>query len=259
MTCCHWVIRMKSTSLSLSVLLALMGGPLLLHAPVAQASTASDLRQAFPNPADQPMAQAIARGDVRRIQALASTTNLHASGDEGLTFLEWAIFTRHPEVIAALIAAGADASQPGLDGDTVVHMAAMVNDAKYLQALIRAGASVDALNPRTGSTALDKAVLHYRKPQMEMLIAAGADVHHQDQMGNSLLHTAAKTNNAQAVLRLLQLGVDPTLRNAQNVTFQSYLFMSGYNRLNAQGKHDRTQVAEYLTAHGVAFEVDPYR
>jgi ankyrin repeat protein len=73
-------------------------------------------------------------------------------------------------------------------------------------------------------------------------------------MGNSLLHMAAQVNDADRVLRLLQLGVDPNATNDRGDTFQAALFSSSDARLNADGLQSRQRVRDWLAAHGIAMQ-----
>lgn len=206
----------------------------------------------FHDPAVAPMARAVADGDASRIRALASSMDLTARGEDGVTLLEWAIWNRKPVALAALLEAGADASQPGMDTETVAHMAAMVDDPQYLQVLVAHHAPVDVVSARAGWTPIFRAVQSRRDDQFDQLVHAGADVHRADSMGNSLLHVAAQVNDAGRVMQLLELGVDPQAVDGRGNTFQAALFSGSDARLNAQGKQLRRQVRDWLAARGIA-------
>src|SRR3546814_456451 len=112
----------------------------------------------FHDPAVVPLAEAIARGDTARIAALAPATDLSARGEDHVTLLEWAIWNQQPDSLSALLEAGADPAAPGMDQETVAHMAAMVDDARYLQVLIDQGAPIDLVGKRGGRTPILRAV-----------------------------------------------------------------------------------------------------
>ena len=206
----------------------------------------------FHDPAIAPLAEAVADGDVARIRALASPTNLPARGDDDVTLLEWAIWNRKPASLSALLEAGADPAAPGMDGETVAHMAAMADDPQYLQVLIAHDAPVDLVSTRGGRTPIFRAVQSRRGEQFEQLVNAGADIRRADSMGNSLLHVAAQVNDADRALQLLQLGVDPNSTNSRGDTFQAALFSGSDARLNAEGRQSRQRVRDWLAAHGIA-------
>lgn len=206
----------------------------------------------FHDPAIIPLAEAVAEGNVSRIRALAASTDLSARGDDDVTLLEWAIWNQKPASLSALLEAGADPAMAGMDNETVAHMAAMVNDPKYLQVLITHAAPVDLVSTRGGRTPIFRTVENRRNAQFELLVKAGADIRRSDSMGNSLLHMAAQINDADRVLQLLQLGVDPNVTNSRGDTFQAALFSGSDARLNAEGRQSRQQVRDWLAAHGIA-------
>jgi len=206
----------------------------------------------FHDPAVVPLAEAVARGDTARIRVLAPSTDLSARGEDDVTLLEWAIWNQQPAALSALLEAGADPAAPGMDQETVAHMAAMVNDAQYLQVLIAHGAPVDIVGARGGRTPIFRSVESRRDPQFDLLVEAGADIHRTDSMGNSLLHVAAQVNDAARVLQLLQLGADPGVTNSRGDTFQASLFSGSDARLNDAGRKSRQQVRDWLTSHGIA-------
>src|SRR3546814_5544129 len=157
----------------------------------------------FHYPAVVPLAEAVARGDAARIRALASTADLSAHGEDHITLLEWAIWNQQPDSLSALLEAGADPAAPGMDQETVAHMAAMVNDARYLQVLIDQGAPIDLVGARGGRTPIFRAVENRRAAPFDLLVEAGADIRRTDSMGNSLLHVAAQVNAADRIPPLL--------------------------------------------------------
>ncbi|HEX7803447.1 MAG TPA: ankyrin repeat domain-containing protein [Pseudoxanthomonas sp.] len=205
----------------------------------------------FHDPAIVPLANAVAEGDAPRIRALASPANLAARGDDQVTLLEWAVWNQKPASLSALLEAGANAAEPGMDSETVAHMAAMAEDPQYLQLLIAHGAPVDVVSARAGRTPIFRAVQSRRGTQFDLLVKAGADVRRTDSMGNSLLHVAAQVNDAGRVLQLLQLGVDPNATDSRGNTFQAALFSGSDARLNAEGRQSRQKVRDWLAANGI--------
>lgn len=218
-------------------------------------ATLQDHTVAFRDPALTDIANAIAQGDVARIKALAPIVDLAAHGDQQVTLLEWAIWNEQPRALQALLDAGADPSLPGMDQETVVHMAAMAKDPDYLKILLQHKAPIDVVSARAGWTPLFRAVQSKRDAQIGLLLDAGADVQRVDHTGNSLLHLAAQSGAASpAVLQLLKAGVDPTLRNAQQKTFQAYFFTTPDRLLNASGQQVRSDVRAWLSAHNIPVE-----
>lgn len=206
----------------------------------------------FHGPAVVPLAQAVAEGDAARIRMLAPAADLSAQGDDQVTLLEWAIWNQKPAALSALLEAGANAAQPGMDSETVAHMAAMADDPHYLQLLITHGAPVDVVSARAGWTPIFRAVQSRRDAQFDLLVTAGADLRRTDSMGSSLLHVAAQVNDAGRVLQLLELGLDPNATDRNGNTFQPALFSGSDARLNPQGRQSRQKVRDWLAAKGIA-------
>lgn len=211
-------------------------------------------RTPFRDPAIVALADAIATGNVARIKALAGSSDLSARGEDGVTLLEWAIWNRQPAALATLLDAGADAAQPGMDQETVAHMAAMADDPEYLRILIAHRAPVDIVSPRADRTPIFRAVQSRRGVQVVLLAKAGAELGRADSMGNTLLHIAASVNDADRVLWLLDAGVDPHATNARGATFQAAMFAGSDARLAPEAKAARQKVRDWLTAHGISLQ-----
>ncbi len=107
---------------------------------------------------------------------------------------------------ASLAAAGPDA--PTVDGTTALHRAISVNDAAKADALVRAGADVNAAN-RYGVTPLSLAAASANASLLELLLKSGADTKKADAAlrdGRTLLMLAARTGNADAINLLVAKG-----------------------------------------------------
>nr|WP_043689731.1 ankyrin repeat domain-containing protein [Luteimonas huabeiensis] len=213
--------------------------------------TTTDISQVFP-PEVAELAEAIRRGDEARVRELAPRSDLSARGDQNVTLLEWAIWHQQPGAFRALLDAGADPAQIGMDNETVAHMAAAIEDPQYLAILVERGAPVDEPAVDTGRTPIFKAVQNDRRAQIDLLVDAGADLRRTDRTGNSLLHVAG--NHAGTILRLLEAGVDPRHENAQGATFQAYFYMTPERIMNPQGKAGRREVTEWLARNGIPLE-----
>ena len=122
-----------------------------------------------------------------------------------------AIWARDPEAVNALIKSGLDVNARNKDGQTVL-MAAVQSNAinvvtydtapkecarseasavKIVQALIAAGADVNAQNPE-GETALHMAASHADGAMVKLLLKAGADVNVRDKDGRTALFEALR-------------------------------------------------------------------
>src|SRR5690606_15374248 len=221
----------------------------------AQQETPSMTQQTFSDPVAAQLAQAAKSGDAARIRELvAGGANPNARGDNGTTMLQWAMLQQSRTGFEALLAAGADPARGDDDGMTAVHLAAQADTPYWLETLLAGGASPDTPNTVTRATPLMAALMTERGANAQRLLDAGAQVDAADRQHNTALHVAAKINQMDWVLKLLEAGASPGAVNGQGVTFQRYLFMTRDAMLNASARRDRDAVRGWLRAHNVPIE-----
>jgi len=214
-----------------------------------------DAKQAFPDPQVAELAAAAVAGDGDKVRALVQAgVDPDAHGDKQATPLQWALLNQSTRGMETLLDAGADPAEPGIDGDTVIHLAAMADDPKYLALLLARKADPNARNATTGTTPIFSALRGGRDKQFDALLAAGADPKATDRAGNTALHQAAKYNDPQHALALLEAGTDPLAKNTQNVTFQRYLFKTPERVLSVEARRSRAAIREWLQAHDIPVE-----
>jgi ankyrin repeat protein len=144
-----------------------------------------------------------------------------------------------------LAAAGPDA--PASDGTTALHRAVSVNDVQKSEALIRAGADVNAVN-RYGVTALSLAAGNGNAALLESLFKSGADTKAADaalREGRTLLMLAARTGSADAVKLLLTHG------GAVNASESR----TGTTALMWAASENRAEAVRVLVAAGASVDV----
>ncbi|AVJ18901.1 ankyrin repeat domain-containing protein [Serratia rhizosphaerae] len=200
----------------------------------------------------QPLALAVATGDTARIAALATPEALGERGEQGITLLQWAILRQQPGSVQALLDAGADVTETGMDGNSALHIAAMVEDAGYLTQLLARQPVVDVRNAVSGATPLAAAVLAGRPTQVRQLLDAAADSRLADRVGDTPLHIAARINAPQVALMLLQNGADAAAVNRQGMTFQAYFAQTPRHLQNEAMRQARQQLDDWLQAHRLA-------
>ncbi|KRE94439.1 hypothetical protein ASG87_17705 [Frateuria sp. Soil773] len=211
--------------------------------------------QVFPDTRVAALADAAAAGnaaDVRSLVAGGADPNAH--GEHGVTLLEWALLQKNLAGLRALLDAGARPGQPGIGGATVLHMAAMADDPAYLRLLLDHGADPNAPHGSTGAPPLAAALMNPREDAFDLLLAHHADPNRADHLGNTPLHVAAQVHKTAAVLRLLEAGADPALRNRRGDTFQAYFNVLPAGGLNPAAKAQHERVHQWLREHGVAVE-----
>jgi ankyrin repeat protein len=117
-----------------------------------------------------------------------------------------AISNPNPEVIAALLKAGASSEAR----DRALRLAATFNpNPEVIAVLLKAGAYVNAQD-EYGTTALMMAAAFSRPEAVSLLLKAGADANAQDKAGLTALMMAASSNNRypDVVSALLEAGAD---------------------------------------------------
>jgi uncharacterized protein len=114
---------------------------------------------------------------------------------------------RNGTALLVLLKQKADPNAPQADGATALHWAAHWNDLNVVDALIRAGARVDAANDY-GVRPLNLAATNGSASVIERLIKAGASVNTALPTGETPLMTAARTGKIEAVAALLANNAD---------------------------------------------------
>ncbi|MFE9580537.1 ankyrin repeat domain-containing protein [Nocardia sp. NPDC006044] len=211
----------------------------------------------FSDPSAARVAAAVAWNDaaeVRRLIAYGSDAN--ATGTDGISLLQWALANLSKDAFTALLDNGATTRHTDQDGRSVLHYAAMAEDIWYLHALLTNDVDVDLVNPLTGNTPLMDAVLHGRREQRQLLLAAGADADIADNIGDTPLHLAGEIDDYDSIFDLLRAGADPTRKNRQQATFQRYLAMTPSRLLAADARRDREQLRTWLRDHGLPVDED---
>jgi hypothetical protein len=105
------------------------------------------------------------------------------------------------------------------DGATPLHLAAWNTPSPdVISALLQAGADMKVRN-KYGQTPMHYAGWNYNPDVITALLEAGADLNARDAKGMTPLHEAARTNlNPDAIKALLEAGADGSLKNANGKT-----------------------------------------
>jgi uncharacterized protein len=167
---------------------------------------------------------------------LAAGANVNAKDKWGSTAIEKAAMGGEPEVIPILVKAGADPNSTGAIDTSPLAWAAYDGDIPMMQALISAGANVNAVG-NDGMTALAHASMHDQLSAVRFMIGAGADVNAAGPHGQTPLAWAASEGNVPITKALLEAGADPNLSG-----FEMPL------KAARDGHHD--DVAALLAQHG---------
>ena len=119
--------------------------------------------------------------------------------------------------IALLVVPGYAQEAPSGDGSTPLHWAAYRDDLARVDALIRAGANVNAAND-IGATALWAAGMSGSAPVVKRLLDAGANPDLALLSGETPLMAASRAGKTEAVAALLAKGANPNARGPRAQT-----------------------------------------
>ena len=115
-----------------------------------------------------------------------------------------AVRSHRVDMVNALLRAGASPNERTDWGAVVIEMAAENGDLPVLDALIAAGADVNAQEPGTGTTALMRAAGIGQKEAVKRLLAAGADVNIRDSENQTAFDRIAPYSQDQEMLNMLR-------------------------------------------------------
>ena len=108
----------------------------------------------FPDSKAATLADAVKRNDIEKLKRLlAEGSDASASGNGGVTILDWALRRDKPDAFNVLLQSGADPTKPGLQSRSAIHDAAIADDTAYLSMLLARHADIN-VKTQDGETPL---------------------------------------------------------------------------------------------------------
>ena len=161
------------------------------------------------------------KGDLERVRQLIQDGQDVNSASYGWTPLMVAAHYGRDQIVRELIRAGADVNGKDIDKQTALHLASRRGHSSVVKTLAEAGANLNVLDWRGMTPLMEAAHWGYANVVVE-LIRAGADVSVVSSpewewlsvaAGSTALHFAAKQNNIECGVLLVEAGADMRTRN----------------------------------------------
>lgn len=172
----------------------------------------------FTDAAIRQLAQAACRGERKAVlSAVQAGANPNGTGLRGMTPLAWAVSCDSVAGVQALIAAGANPNQAiGDDFSSVVYLAVGRSDPAPLKALLDAGVDAnvyDLKSERTGiGQALSRGIDTGDWRHWELMLGKVDINRPYNRLGNTIAVDAARLNQFERVVQLLESGYSYNLR-----------------------------------------------
>jgi ankyrin repeat protein len=148
---------------------------------------------------------------------IAKGANVNAKDKSGQTALTGAIILSNTEYVRFLIAQKADVNFFDDKGETpLIHALGPTSKPEIVRALIAAGADVDAT--KMFMSPLVMAAQNGSLEDVKLLVEAGADIHARTYLGVNAMATAALMGHADVVAYLIDKGSDVNERFGNGVT-----------------------------------------
>ncbi|MCP4644700.1 MAG: ankyrin repeat domain-containing protein [bacterium] len=170
--------------------------------------------------------QAIARGDIEVVRPmLAGYPQLTDATFQGSLPIHTALTkkaseNRHgPQIARLLVPSKEKVNSLNPHGHSALHLCCIFGDESVAESLVSAGADVNILCPKDGSTPLHLAVISDEDDLVQFLLRKGAEINTREaKYGMTPLHCAVAQGNPDLTSLLLSNGADPSLRENQGRT-----------------------------------------
>jgi ankyrin repeat protein len=164
--------------------------------------TAKDV---FSDPKVVELVNAACAGDAKVMdEAIRGGANVNAVGYRTTPALIWVMESLNKKGIEKMLQLGANPNLPMQGGETATWFAAGSDDPELLRLMLKYGG--DPNIEAEADTALQLAVKGHRVQNIELLLAAGADINKSDAVGRTAVTTAAALEDFEMVYYFLEKG-----------------------------------------------------
>ena len=234
-------VNAKDLQLGTTLNAALRAVPDSLPAPIIEELLKAGANVNTPSEVHRftPLMWASQSGSVESVEMLLRAgALLDVKDNMGRTALMWAQVTpghpgySNPEVVRALVNAGANVNLTDVDGVTALILAARADLTESIKLLLAKGAQVNAKD-RWGNSPLTSAfdshyyahsdsTHHPALSTIKTLLTAGADIQTGNSVGIPVLMLAARTNSVEALKMLLEAGAQISATDQKGRTVLMY-------------------------------------
>ena len=201
------------------------------------------------------LVEAAIDGNLKTIdQLIADGADVNYRGKDNMTPLYAMMGFDNLAGFERLLQHGADPNVQINNEFSVIDAAAQAVNPEYLRLALKYGGDPNLENKIRQRSVIFSAIRPSGEAQLNMLIAAGADLNFQTRTGSTPLHKAAGLNQFQQVYRLLEAGADYTIKNKPGYTFVNRLENNNIDS-KSDGYQWREKVIKFMRDKGV--EVNP--
>ncbi|HRI81919.1 MAG TPA: ankyrin repeat domain-containing protein [Opitutaceae bacterium] len=200
------------------------------------------------------LVRAVAKGDRQAIEEeLRAGVDPNTVGKHDITPLWWAAVANNLPGFTALMENGADPNFKRAEGNSlmIIVSESWLLKLDFLAAALRHGGNPNFRDSKSGETPLHLAVRYGQREQIDLLLAAGADLNIQDGGGGTpMMSMIGARGDYRLVWEFLQRGADYTIKTNSGHTLADTIRV---RRINPSGRNYewREKVMAFLKDKGV--------
>ena len=204
------------------------------------------------------LAKAAGRGDTVEIaRQLAAGVDINTVGAHWITPLWWVAWVENYDGFVALLEKGANPNYVRKEGLSLMLYVTRMKDARFLETVLKHKGDPNLLDRGIIETPIFRALMLPDRRNLDLLLAAGADLNMQDEGGwTPAMRAIAAAGEYKIVWEFLQRGADPTLKTKNGKTLADII---EFRMIDADSESYvwRGKVIEYLRGKGIVARRPP--